>query len=162
MFMDRKYHIPPYWARLVFEVVAILVSIAAIIYAFVSKELVLIPTALLIGGICAYFIRVDARSWELDANGITCLRFGRPYKTVPWQQVIQVGSAIIGGRFSGGSSTFIIVTLDGAEKFDPKKDVGGEYMSKWDDHVISIYFNDKAVSAFEALYGKLDYVSRKN
>lgn len=161
--MNKEYRIPPHWARLSLEIITVFpICIGAICYSFTSKNYEPLIPALFIGALCVALIYSDSQSWIIDEKGIICLRFGKPYKSVSWQQVKQVGIAIVGGPFTGGSNAYIIVTLDGAEKFNPKKDVGGEYMSKWKDSLIGIYKSEKAISAFKAMYGEFEYICNRN
>lgn len=165
--MKEQYRIPPYLQRVIVVICCfLLIDIVLPWYALSHKEgelliVALFYTALMVA-MLIYSLKRDLNSYLLDEDGITCMRFGKPIKQLSWQQVSQVGIAITGGPFRGGSNPFIIVTLEGAERFDPKKDVGGKYISEWEDHLIVIYKTKKAVECFEKTYGKFDYISSKN
>lgn len=83
-----------------------------------------------------------------------------PYRTILWEDVIQIG--IMRTRGYRSSGTFITLTLKGCPKFEQGKDNAGGYLRKHSRKTITIGSSERKylkadVKLIEKYYGILDY-----
>ncbi len=150
--------IPPMWPIIIVWLIVVGSAAAYLIYYTVtsgSMEMVL-PILLLIA-LTVYILYKETPSYILTEEKIICRRLGKTYRAIPWSQVIQLGVTIRGGADRSRSNVYIIATLEGAEKFDPKKQKAVKYMDEWKDKLLVMTAEDDRIAAFEHFYGKLDY-----
>ena len=83
-----------------------------------------------------------------------------PYRTILWEDVIQIG--IMRTRGYQSSGTFITLTLKGCPKFEQGRDNAGGYLRKHPRKTITISSSERKylkadVKLIEKYYGILDY-----
>lgn len=151
--------LPPAWTQLI-GMLVLGVSVSAVLIFDMMRNnngenILAIPVIIGLFTFVVFKAKL-AESYILTRQKIICKRFGKICREVPWQQVIQVGVAT-GAGLRG--NWYIVVTLEGAEKFDPKTQKLKEYIDEWEDKLLVLPADKLRYAAFEKIYGKLDYDS---
>lgn len=100
------------------------------------------------------------RNCIITEEKITRRVFFIPYRTILWEDVIQIG--IMRTRGYRSNSTFITLTLKGCPKFEQGRDNAGGYLRKHSRKTITISASERKylkenVKLIEKYYGILDY-----
>lgn len=111
--------------------------------------------------VCLYGFIENSRSFQLSSSGIQCCICNIPFRKISWNQVSQIGIARRSDGLKGSHFPFLIISLKGADEFNPFYDKGGSYVSRNSGYVYTIYDPDKYVSIIEKYYGPIDYDIRR-
>ena len=103
----------------------------------------------------AWIVGDLGKNYILTKESITYRIFSVPYRTILWENVIQIGIAVYGtGRHI---ETRIILTLKGCPKYVPEKERGHTYHNRHLEKTLTIQDPDSCYKLFEKYYGRLDY-----
>ena len=103
------------------------------------------------------------KNYILTKETIICRFFCIPYQTIPWEDVIQVGVATTKAKFTRNRyHNCIIFTLKGCPKFQPGKELGGDYLFENQKRTFQVAIDEKGqlekdVKKIQKYYGILDY-----
>lgn len=97
-----------------------------------------------------------AHSVRFSPEGVLFYRFGKQYRLLPWNQVVQVGVV----KEYKASRLSLAITPDGCPRFDTANRNTTGYVEQYRHKLVILDATKENIASIRKLYGELDYIAK--